>query len=137
MDEFDLARQKVSAPATALTVVGAISGFLSCVSVVIQPLTNPALLEVSADDPESIGRLTGLACVGLLWSLIPFVIAYAGLKMKELRAKAFVQAAAAMCLIPCCVNCACWPCTAIIGVWVLVTLQKPDVVRAYEEVARL
>lgn len=136
MDEFDLARQKVSAPATTLTVVGAISSLLSCVGVAVQPLTNPAILEASPEDPESLGRLTGLVCSGVLWSFIPLVIAYAGLKMKELRARTFVQAAAVMCLLPCCVNCACWPVTAIVGVWVLLTLNNPDVVRAFDEVAR-
>lgn len=137
MVDFDQARKSVSAPATALIVVGVVAGLLSCLSTILQPLTNPRLLEVSGDDPESIGRLAGLVCAGFLWSLIPFFIAYGGLQMKELRAKTLVQVASALCIIPCCVNCVCWPFTALVGIWALVTLQKPDVSEAFAEAARM
>jgi hypothetical protein len=130
-------QDRVKGPAIALIVTGALGIFLYAASLFTDTLLAALMraftvpekdLQKSLDSMHPFGRTFDYAQIGIGLALSLFVL-YGGMQMMKLRHRGIVMAAAITALIPCI-----GPCCLVgipIGIWVLVTISKPDVKTAF------
>jgi predicted Zn finger-like uncharacterized protein len=128
-------RGMVMGPAISLIVVGCLGLLLAIANTAVQVIGNrpPGGLGAppagKADPAYEMGQKVGGyvgACAGFPWAL---VILLGGIQMLRLRTRASAMTASIVSMVPCSLCCIIG---LPIGIWSLIVLNKPEVVRAFE-----
>jgi hypothetical protein len=130
------ARGSVMGPGIALMVVGGLGFLVAVANTAVQflgdgPVAGPAALGRPAAartgvDPTAfrVGQIFG-ATIGFPWC---FTVCFGGLQMMRLRSRGWAMAGAIVAMVPCNLCCVLG---LPFGIWALVALNKPEVVRAF------
>jgi len=125
-----LAAGRVSGPATALIVTGALGGALQALAVMINIVQLAMVGNAARDEaiPMMLGGGIGVG-LGIFQVMLAVVIVLGAIKMKNLESYGFAMASAIIAMIPCIS-----PCCLLgfpFGIWALVVLNDAGVKAAF------
>jgi len=129
------ASEMVNAPATGLMITGILTILFAAYEVVSTLFSGARHMPQSMGNPEfdkMVATMMGPMglLIGGLWLLTGLLQLFGGIKMKKLEGYGLVMAASILGMIPC-FSYGCCVLGLPIGIWVLVTLSKPEVKNAF------
>ena len=124
------AEARVSAPATALLIIG-VGGALLAVFSMLNALfgfaDGVASAWTPAEEDAVAGETTALAVAGATNFVFSCVVAWGGWKMKHLENHTLSMAAALLAAIPCLSGCGCFLFSVPVGIWCIQVLRDEKV----------
>ena len=130
----DEARRKVSAPATALIVVGVIGLVLNVVFMLFYLVSGEMIDHINLD-----GFIIIIWCfIIIIWFVRPLLFIFGGMQMKKLANYPLVMTASIVAIVPC--SLLTWCCLLPVfelpfGIWALVVISDPSVRGSFNRAA--